>query len=541
MRQAQVVVSTVHKSKGREWNRVRIGDGFTPVDEHAAAARGLHAAEARLAYVAVTRARRLLDTTGLTWAEAQLRRPDRASADHTPEGVALAALPLTGQLQYPRSPMSVFMARHLPHPEQVVGAYHQQVRHLPHPVQPMDERRPDWAALGHTIDYHLRLSLGGDLGAAVDHGIRLIGSLVPLEGAPGLPVRSALAAAGTQLLARVQAHLDGSRPLGEDYVTRLCHVAGNFEAVYRNGVFSRRRNLLAQAEAATTLKDLTAAVPAYVLEDIAEQMQLATQPFAPLRRLPAAQRVCGPVFAGSSDLGGADADFITGGLLIDCKATVRPHQIGTAQVQQHVGEDGGAGAVQARADCLLGRSPRPAHRIPRLGQRACGERLRSGQAVCSDADEGPAGPGRSGESGEKGRSPGGRSATGHRRSEREPRRACPFGRRATAGRRRGRARHNDVDVTQGTGGGPARAKVSVSRGGCRSRAPSLAGPRRDGAPIVMPAGLSVGERRICRSSREAPEPWKRAREAGRQGRGTRGGMVGGDRASGSGGLGAAET
>ncbi|WP_228924553.1 UvrD-helicase domain-containing protein [Streptomyces sp. DH7] len=162
--QAQVVVSTVHKSKGREWNRVRIGDGFTPVDEHAAAARGLHAAEARLAYVAVTRARRLLGTTGLTWAEAQLRRPDRASADHTPEGVALAALPLTGQLQYPRSPMSVFMARHLPHPEQVVGAYHQQVRHLPHPVQPMDERRPDWAALGHTIDYHLRLSLGGDLG-----------------------------------------------------------------------------------------------------------------------------------------------------------------------------------------------------------------------------------------------------------------------------------------------------------------------------------------------------------------------------------------
>ncbi|MFJ3575879.1 hypothetical protein [Streptomyces rubiginosohelvolus] len=54
------------------------------------------------------------------------------------------------------------------------------MRHLPHPVQPMDERRPDWAALGHTIDYHLRLSLGGDLGAAVDHGIRLIGSLVPL-------------------------------------------------------------------------------------------------------------------------------------------------------------------------------------------------------------------------------------------------------------------------------------------------------------------------------------------------------------------------
>ncbi|MFE7546719.1 UvrD-helicase domain-containing protein [Streptomyces gardneri] len=334
--QARVVVSTVHKSKGREWDRVRIGGGFAPMDEHGAA-RAMHAAEARLAYVAVTRARRLLDTTGLDWAEAQLRRPDPRTADHTPEGVPLAALPLTGQLNYTRSPMTLFMSRHLPHPEQLVGAYHQHVRKLPHPVQPMDERRPDWAALGHTIDYRLRLSLGGGLGDAVTHGVRLLGSLVPLEGAPGPAVRSALSVAGTQLLARVQAHLDGSGPLNEGDLTRLCHVAGYFEAVYRNGVFPRRRNLLAQADATTTLKGLTAAVPAYVLEDIAEQMQLAEEPFAPLRRLPAAQRVCGPVFAGSTDLGGADADFITGGLLIDCKATTRPHQIGTAQVQQLAG------------------------------------------------------------------------------------------------------------------------------------------------------------------------------------------------------------
>ncbi|GAA3485484.1 hypothetical protein [Streptomyces yanii] len=45
----------------------------------------------------------------------------------------------------------------------------------------------------------------------------------------------------------------------------------------------------------------------------------------------------GPVFAASSDLGGADADFIAGGLLIDCKATTRPHKIGRAEVQQLAG------------------------------------------------------------------------------------------------------------------------------------------------------------------------------------------------------------
>lgn len=54
-------------------------------------------------------------------------------------------------------------------------------------------------------------------------------------------------------------------------------------------------------------------------------MTLAAKPFAPYRALPEGQRVCGPTFAGSSDLGGADADFI-GGTLIDCKATTQPRQ-----------------------------------------------------------------------------------------------------------------------------------------------------------------------------------------------------------------------
>ncbi|WP_326615256.1 hypothetical protein OG949_40915 (plasmid) [Streptomyces scopuliridis] len=60
-------------------------------------------------------------------------------------------------------------------------------------------------------------------------------------------------------------------------------MAGFYEAVYRNGVFSRRRDLLALADARTTLDHLIAAVPAYVLEDIAEQMELAERPSAPLR------------------------------------------------------------------------------------------------------------------------------------------------------------------------------------------------------------------------------------------------------------------
>ncbi|MFD4415577.1 hypothetical protein [Streptomyces sp. NPDC058476] len=41
----------------------------------------------------------------------------------------------------------------------------------------------------------------------------------------------------------------------------MCHVAGFFESVQRNGVFSRRWNLLAPADEHTTLGRLAAAVP----------------------------------------------------------------------------------------------------------------------------------------------------------------------------------------------------------------------------------------------------------------------------------------
>ncbi|MFE9298430.1 sigma factor [Streptomyces niveus] len=137
---------------------------------------------------------------------------------------------------------------------------------------PLNERRPDYAALGHTIDYRLRLRLGSDPGPAAIAGVELIGGDLPAEGAPAPAVRANLHMIGTNVLDRLHAHLVNP---------------------------SRR------------------------LEDITEQMNLAEEPFAPLRDLPADQRVYGPVFAGSADVK-ADADFITDGFLIDCKALTGP-------------------------------------------------------------------------------------------------------------------------------------------------------------------------------------------------------------------------
>ncbi|MFH9712880.1 UvrD-helicase domain-containing protein [Streptomyces luteogriseus] len=72
---AQVTVSTAHKAKGREWPRVLIADDFarpqdnTPDEQTgpALAPDPIDDAEARLAYVAVTRTRQRLDLGGLSW------------------------------------------------------------------------------------------------------------------------------------------------------------------------------------------------------------------------------------------------------------------------------------------------------------------------------------------------------------------------------------------------------------------------------------------------------------------------------------------
>ncbi|WP_432167030.1 UvrD-helicase domain-containing protein [Streptomyces sp. bgisy031] len=82
--EAAVTVSTAHKAKGREWARVTIASDFTPppdTDDVDTAGRPIPGpvdeAEARLAYVAVTRARHHLDASSLDWIA---QHPDNPTA-----------------------------------------------------------------------------------------------------------------------------------------------------------------------------------------------------------------------------------------------------------------------------------------------------------------------------------------------------------------------------------------------------------------------------------------------------------------------------
>ena len=82
---AEVTVSTAHRAKGREWSTVRIANDFSAPeaeeDDKGEPRPGrINPAEARLAYVAVTRARHRLDLGGLSWIN---EHPDGASASRS--------------------------------------------------------------------------------------------------------------------------------------------------------------------------------------------------------------------------------------------------------------------------------------------------------------------------------------------------------------------------------------------------------------------------------------------------------------------------
>lgn len=83
-RDAEVVISTAHKAKGREWPAVQIATDFREPrpDPETGLMPDLPRDEAMLAYVAVTRAQRRLDRMGLAWVDQWVNadRIDRPSA-----------------------------------------------------------------------------------------------------------------------------------------------------------------------------------------------------------------------------------------------------------------------------------------------------------------------------------------------------------------------------------------------------------------------------------------------------------------------------
>lgn len=96
----QVTISTAHRSKGMEWDRVRIAGDFEPQTDHETGDMRVNRDDFMLAYVAVTRAKKVLDPGSLTWIHRWLADRDRAARrqfDHH-AGAAIRRLPTPMQL-----------------------------------------------------------------------------------------------------------------------------------------------------------------------------------------------------------------------------------------------------------------------------------------------------------------------------------------------------------------------------------------------------------------------------------------------------------
>ncbi|NJP47788.1 hypothetical protein [Actinacidiphila epipremni] len=251
---------------------------------------------------------------------------------------------LTSCLKEPASAISRFLAEHLPSPQAVLADYRKRLGSFAPPIKPKPGpgSRADYRMIGHTIDHRLRITLGAPTGQPIAAGV--VRAVLDDDGWPSPGIIQTVCAAGEDLLEELRACESGQgQPLAleekaEERLVRLCHVASSFEAIFRHGGWVRG-NSLGFCKPDADLDDFAAAVPAYVVDDIRAQMALAASPgpFAALRGLPASARICGPVFDGSRHLGGADADFILDGHLIDCKATVHPDRMGRSEIYQLAG------------------------------------------------------------------------------------------------------------------------------------------------------------------------------------------------------------
>lgn len=248
---------------------------------------------------------------------------------------------LTSNLATVHSPISRFLSLELPAVACLIGDLRSRLPLSPDTVSPPPPGPFSYSTLGQAIDLRLRIAFGTPVGSALTSGVTL--TAMDMTEARSPEAGRAVAEAGQELLRLLEAQRPASpgamlhEPADEDHLARMCFTAGWFEEVYRSALHPG--SPLLQADLSRGLDGLLNQVPGYVPGDITAMASLADRPEALqwILRLPAEQRLCGPVFAGSGHVGGADADFIAAGHLIDCKATIHPKRIGRPQLYQLAG------------------------------------------------------------------------------------------------------------------------------------------------------------------------------------------------------------
>jgi hypothetical protein len=125
------------------------------------------------------------------------------------------------------------------------------------------------------------------------------------------------------------------RELSEDdeqLLCRYCYVLGLLEELYRAGL--KIKSPLFTLSPRATLDDLLALPPPIWVDDLCALSRAFAPTVPEFAREPL---VLNPIFAGSGDIGGANADLVSVGCLVDIKTTVDPKFTRTRLLYQLLG------------------------------------------------------------------------------------------------------------------------------------------------------------------------------------------------------------
>jgi hypothetical protein len=252
---------------------------------------------------------------------------------------------LTSHLDDTSSPIGQFLRTRFAQTATVTRVTNTQLRALTTlRPQPLSGETYPYGGIGCAIDYRIRYSFAI---TPWEQFVAATGADRLLAWADDFDYAASLIAGFTERLAAALADI---RPVGralareeEMQLARYCYVLGLFENVFRSGYVadalaeafyshpdkvvkgrSRRKQTdptASEAEVEACVVQLLASVADHWADDLASLGTLATDRLGHLVSQPVNLN---PTFAGSRDVGGADADLIVNGCLIDLKASINP-------------------------------------------------------------------------------------------------------------------------------------------------------------------------------------------------------------------------
>jgi hypothetical protein len=227
---------------------------------------------------------------------------------------------LTSELDHRTSPVACYLRARFPHVREVQRRYREPVAEVT-PLAPADGAAVAWGTVGGAFDWRVRFLLT----PTPDLHLALLGALhlgdrfqhLTAELFGTLPGEVQLPPGGPVPLAP----LDPPAPRrDEERLARACYALALYTEVFRAGLLPGSRLLRLRRGAGR--EDLLALASGEEVADLLALTEAARRVLLPALAARSDPLYLGPTFAGSLDVGGADADAIAGGLLVDWKVNL---------------------------------------------------------------------------------------------------------------------------------------------------------------------------------------------------------------------------